>query len=427
MGIFGNRHNRWQDQAFCVVDVETTGLYPRSDRVVELGVVRTLGDGTVLSEWSTLVDPARDIGPTHIHGIAAGDVIGAPQFSELIGDILEEVQDSVLVGHNISFDLRFLRAEFERAQTELPEMPSLCTLAFSRELIPGRHSRKLGACCEQIGIAHLDAHAALGDARATAQLLTGYLGIAASEFGMRRLSDITDTPLIWPRVPQVAPSGRRHQRGEGTQRVEAQGTYLMGLVDRLSDAEDQDADTTAYMAVLDLALEDRRLTDMEAQNLAEIAAEWGLGAEQVLQVHDRYFDDLLDAAMADHVITDMERSDLRMVGRLLGIDAQEAERRINTAQNRPSSPPAHTLAGLSVCFTGELEGRLNGERITRAKAQELAEQNGLTVRKGVTKTVDLLVVADPDTQSHKMRKAHGYGVRVMTEPVFWSTIGVSVE
>lgn len=64
---------------FAVVDVETTGLFPGgSDRILEIAVHRVRADGEVLDEYSTLVNPNRDVGPTHLHGIAAGDVIHAP-------------------------------------------------------------------------------------------------------------------------------------------------------------------------------------------------------------------------------------------------------------------------------------------------------------------------------------------------------------
>jgi len=84
-----------------------------------------------------------------------------------------------------------------------------------------------------------------------------------------------------------------------------------------------------------------------------------------------------------------------------------------------------------VCFTGELlgrlQGRLQGERVTREVAEQLATESGLEVRASVTKRLDLLVVADPETQSIKARKAREYGVRIMAERVFWKALGVAVE
>ena len=62
-----------------VVDVETTGLNPyRHDRIVELAALIVGSDGTALREFETLVNPERDIGPTHVHGLTSGDVLNAP-------------------------------------------------------------------------------------------------------------------------------------------------------------------------------------------------------------------------------------------------------------------------------------------------------------------------------------------------------------
>jgi hypothetical protein len=73
-----------------VIDFETTGIFPyRSDRVVEIGVVIIDDYGNVQSEYETLVNPCRDIGPTRLHGISAADILNAPCFEEIAGDVIE--------------------------------------------------------------------------------------------------------------------------------------------------------------------------------------------------------------------------------------------------------------------------------------------------------------------------------------------------
>ena len=187
----------------------------------------------------------------------------------------------------------------------------------------------------------------------------------------------------------------------------------------------------AYLELLDRALEDRRLTDTEAEVLAATAAEWGLAADSVQLAHGRYFDSVLLAAKADGVITELEHADLQLVASVLRLDPDIVQRRIDDAA--PIEPPAGiahpptSLAGLSVCFTGALVGRIDDQLITRDQAQALAQQAGLIVKKNVSKGLDLLVVADPDSQSGKAKKAREFGTRVMAEAVFWSIIGVPVE
>src|SRR5699024_5117562 len=139
----------------------------RGHRIVEIGVVLTDPGGAIEYEWSSLVDPGRDVGPTHIHGITDDMVEGAPIFAELSGDLGFLLHDRVLVAHNARFDVAFLREEWPRTGAPAPYRP-LCTmrLALAREL-PGR----LAECCAALGLVNADAHRALGDARVTAELL----------------------------------------------------------------------------------------------------------------------------------------------------------------------------------------------------------------------------------------------------------------
>jgi DNA polymerase-3 subunit epsilon len=145
---------------------------------------------------------------------------------------------------------------------------------------------------------------------------------------------------------------------------------------------------------------------------------------------------ILIAAVADGIVTDAERRDLNLVARLLGQDRSKLDEILNDAAKKVAeapliSAPAQAadanLAGNRVCFTGELRCRHEGELISRERAEELATQAGLEIAASVTKKLDLLVVADPHTQSGKANKARQYGIRIMHEPVFWKTIGVEVS
>lgn len=134
------------------------------------------------------------------------------------------------------------------------------------------------------------------------------------------------------------------------------------------------------------------------------------------------------AALADAVLTPTERGDLAAVAGLLDLDPAAVETALRSAPGEPSGISAsQDLTGLSVCFTGALAGMMDGDLITRAEAQELATQAGLIVKGGVSKGLDLLVVADPDSQSGKARRARELGTRVMAEAVFWRAIGAPVS
>ena len=192
----------------------------------------------------------------------------------------------------------------------------------------------------------------------------------------------------------------------------------------------------AYAALLDRALEDRHIDASEGDALVELAGKWGLDGKQIEVTHRAYLDQLAIAAVADGVVADAELRDLKIVARLLGQDSDDLETTTRDAARKIARttvrPPAKQSGGtdlknLSVCFTGELRCKLRGQLISRDSAQDLARKAGLEVAPSVTKKLDLLVVADPHTQSGKATKATRYNVRIMHEPVFWQAIGVAVD
>src|ERR687886_2108778 len=94
------RERRGAVVTVAVLDVETTGLSPRTDRIVELGVVLLDDRGEVEAEFETLINPGRDVGPTHLHGIRAADVAEAPSFAEVAPYLRSLLSGRVVVAHN---------------------------------------------------------------------------------------------------------------------------------------------------------------------------------------------------------------------------------------------------------------------------------------------------------------------------------------
>ena len=162
-------------RGFAVVDVETTGLSPKSNRVLELAIVRCDPSGAPVDEWVTRFNPAGPVGATHIHGITDADVKDAPFFAQVLPDITDRLRGLAVVAHNARFDLAFLRAEYSRAGWSMPWLPSVCTLEASRQHLPDLPRRRLPDCCAAARVTHHGAHSALGDARAAAALLAWYL------------------------------------------------------------------------------------------------------------------------------------------------------------------------------------------------------------------------------------------------------------
>jgi DNA polymerase-3 subunit epsilon len=412
-----------------IIDVETTGLFPmRHDRVLEVAAIVIEGDGRIVREFVSIVNPARDIGPSSVHGLTAADILHAPQFGEIAGLLVEVLRGTVAIaGHNVRFDQQFMESEFSRIDSPIPQCFTLCTMQLAG-------GGRLSKCCGDYGIPLSgEAHHALADARATARLLS----ILLSDHPriVQELSRLT--PIQWPAIrstgkqPITRDESRRHQTEPPK--------FLQRLLGRMHNGAKPiatDGAEMAYAALLDRILEDRHVDESEADALVEMAAKWGLSGEQIRLAHREYVNQLAIAAVADGVVTDVERRDLNLVARLLGQEKQDLEEILREAAvkvaSMPLSAPATpsvdaNLNGRRVCFTGELQCRYNGQLIPRELAEELAASAGLIVSDSVTKKLDLLVLADPHSQSGKAKKARQYGIRIMHEPVFWKAIGVEVN
>ena len=110
---------------FCVVDVETTGLSPYTSRILDLAVVQTDADGVVLRHHVFRFNPQSPVGATHIHGITAADVAGAPLFADLVPTLNELFAGQVLVAHNAKFDLAFLSRRVQPGRLDVAAVAHL--------------------------------------------------------------------------------------------------------------------------------------------------------------------------------------------------------------------------------------------------------------------------------------------------------------
>ena len=201
---------------FAVLDTETTGFRAKSDRVIEIAVVLVGPSGAVEGTWDTLINPHRDTGPTHIHGITNADVSDAPHFEDIAGDLIGLLRGRVLVCHNASFDAGFLVEELARAGAglSLTGRDCLCTMKLSRALVTARH-HTLKDCRERAGIEQTFEHHALADAISTARLLDW---LAIKSGGYAALNDKLRLDKRAARVawPQMIPRGsRRKSRAAG--------------------------------------------------------------------------------------------------------------------------------------------------------------------------------------------------------------------
>lgn len=175
-------------------DLETTGLDPRSDRIVQFALIGSDEDGSHINHTS-LVDPRREIptSSTRVHGITDEDVKGAGEFAEHLPELSRLISGAVIVGHNVTrFDWRFLELECMRAGYEVPVPRAIIdTLTLARKLrIPGRHA--LSPLCARYDIRITRAHTADADAGATLLLLWSMMQSHPNSFrgGLDDLQDM---------------------------------------------------------------------------------------------------------------------------------------------------------------------------------------------------------------------------------------------
>ncbi|MGW3691850.1 TerD family protein [Streptomyces sp. NPDC005125] len=164
---------------WALVDVETSGLIARRDRVLSVAVVTIGPDGEQTGEFSTLLNPGCDPGPVDVHGLTVERLRGAPTFDQIAGRIGAMLQDRVLVAHNAQFDYDFLAHEFARARMWLPVSQRLCTLTLNRQVDPPTGDMKLGTLAAHYGVPQQHAHDALDDTRVLAGILRASLREAA--------------------------------------------------------------------------------------------------------------------------------------------------------------------------------------------------------------------------------------------------------
>ncbi|WP_122618749.1 TerD family protein [Streptomyces sp. Tu 4128] len=164
---------------WALVDVETSGVLARRDRMLSVAVITIGPDGGQTGEFSTLLNPGCDPGPVELHGLTVERLQGAPTFDQVAGRIGAMLQDRVLVAHNAQFDYDFLAHEFARARMWLPVSQRLCTLALNRQVDPPTDDMKLGTLAAYYGVPQQRAHDALDDTRVLAGILRASLREAA--------------------------------------------------------------------------------------------------------------------------------------------------------------------------------------------------------------------------------------------------------
>jgi len=208
------------------LDLETTGLDPERDSIIEVGAVK-FRDDRVLETWSSLVRPERPI-PYKIKrltGIQQEEADEAPTIFTVIGHLASFIKDYPLVGHNIAFDLAFLR----RRGLLLPN-PAIDTFELASILVPHAPRYSLGKLAEELGVPYIEGHRALPDAQTTRRLFLALLERACqldteTIQEVKRLAQRSDWPLRQAFLDLEAQRARTAFTGTIREQLAAKGVF----------------------------------------------------------------------------------------------------------------------------------------------------------------------------------------------------------
>lgn len=175
-GIFSMRTEKGNSllefpDSFVAIDIETTGLDSSIDQIIEVGAVK-VQNNEVIDTFSSLINPGREIDPfiTSLSGITNDDLSSAPDPTSVLKDYFEFIGDSILIGHNVHFDINFLYDSFEKHFSVPLKNDFVDTLRLSRRFFKDAPAHKLSILADYLNIEVKEAHRALADCYTTIQL-----------------------------------------------------------------------------------------------------------------------------------------------------------------------------------------------------------------------------------------------------------------
>lgn len=305
----GLANRRIAETPIAVIDLETTGLTPGYDRVVEVSVVRIDPGEEPRLALDTLVNPTRPVDATEIHGIRDADVKDAPRFSQIAGDLIAAVQGCALAAYNVYFDMRFL--DFELSNVGVNIDPPYFCLMYLRPML-GLGSRcRLDEACRLYGVDYKAVHVASEDAMASGWLYLHYL----DEIDRKGISTFSDLARLRNYKfnqsfgNDLIPSSTELGLSRFDKLVSRSGFELRPDPMRLAFA--------SYWDTLKTALADLEISDVEFQEIKELRKSTILSKEQIRVVHARVFSSVITQFSNDQWIDDQEVIKLRKLHQCL--------------------------------------------------------------------------------------------------------------
>jgi DNA polymerase-3 subunit epsilon len=406
-----------KDMTFAAIDLETTGLQPPAHRVCEVAVVRFRGDGTVLEEYATLVDPERRISPgaAECNNIAIEDVKGAPTFAQVWPDLLRMLSGSVIVAHNLLFEDKFLAAELSRLGQPFPPLAGVCSMVTCRAQLDGPAYGLQSVYRTATGQWINGAHTALGDCRALAVLIPWLIAEAPAPLRYYGPQPVTlrsagdgQPGRIFPRAERLT----RHADG-----------YLGALARRFPRTSvEYRVDPGAaqrYDDALDEITADHAVTGDEGRRMEQFARHAGFNQEHLMAAHRAAWDRATRSLPVAEPgrLTRTQRRKLLQLARDLGYPDLAAHLAVDDADN--DAPLTQYLRGWRIGIEGDDEAA--------ARLRTLITSNGGSVAKRLTATVRFVAATDPTGKTPQLAQARELGLTVVPLKVGTAQIAKAVK
>ncbi|HET91639.1 MAG TPA: DEAD/DEAH box helicase [Chloroflexi bacterium] len=204
-------------RTYVALDLETTGLDPERDAIIEIGAVK-FRDHAIVDTFNTFVNPGRSIPRpiTELTGIQDADVENAPHLHDVLPQLAQFVEQWSIVGHSVNFDLSFLRRHSQAFESENRD-GHLDTFELASVLLPHAERYSLESLARELGIEMEQTHRALDDALATCHLF-GRLLHQAAQLPPRLLQELvrhsersqwSASPFFCAALEEAASSDRR--------------------------------------------------------------------------------------------------------------------------------------------------------------------------------------------------------------------------
>ncbi|WP_253779050.1 3'-5' exonuclease [Goodfellowiella coeruleoviolacea] len=386
---------------YAALDLETTGLDPRTDRVCEVAVVRFRADGTVVDEYATLINPQGPVRASEFHRIVDADVVDAPTLAEVWPDLLRMMTGCVVVAHNLKFEDGFLTEELARAGLVPPPLVGLCSLVTCRSQLdgPAYSLQSVYRTATEQWIE--DSHTALGDCRALVTLVQWLLANAPAPLWLQ--GPLPEGAVL----AEASAPGRMMPRASRLNR--SRHGYLGSIARQFPRGGEHPVDPVAaqdYLDALDECAADQRVTGDRARRLERLARRAGFTQQQLVAEHRRAW----QRATSGLALAEPDR-----------LPAKTRQRLVRFAHDLGHPDLAADLAGDGDAAADESTGCLRGWRVgldgSGAQLDDLAASvtaHGGGIAKRITASVRFVAATDPDGDGLALRRARELGVDVLT-------------